>query len=226
MHLLQGFFRYVFPGFCISIIYSSFALSANFCIMNSLSIIHERKAFADLVLKEKNLIFMNLIFNESYSDEFTENKKLERWVWVANNYQYVLSYHEDVDVFSFGLLKAKQDSLEVEINIGNLTEACKSHFISYLAQHISKVVQRNSSVTDNVINTSEGYICHSQLEKDEVKEYISDISAVKLGFPFLCYSDNNISTTTVIKKSYVNYIVISIIVFTYCFYPLAMEMAF
>lgn len=83
-----------------------------------------------------------------------------------------MSYHEDVDVFSFGLLKAKQDSLEVEINIGNLTEACKSHFISYLAQHISKVVQRNSSVTDNVINTSEGYICHSQLEKDEVKESV------------------------------------------------------
>lgn len=66
---------------------------------------------------------MNLIFNESYADEFTENKKLERWVWVANDYQYVLSYPEDVDVFSFGLLKAKQDSLEVKINIGNLTEA-------------------------------------------------------------------------------------------------------
>lgn len=68
---------------------------------------------------------MNLTFNGSYSDEFTVNKKLERWVWIANNYRYVLSYPEDVDVFSFGLLKSQQNSIEVVINIGNLTEACK-----------------------------------------------------------------------------------------------------
>lgn len=101
-----------------------------------------------------------------------------------------------------------------------------SLFNSYLAQHFSKVVQKNRSVTDNIINTSEGYICHSNIEEDDLKKYISDISAVKVGYPFLCYSGNNINTTTVIDKSYVNYIVISIILFTDCIYPLAMDMAF
>lgn len=192
--------------------------------MNSLSIKHEQKAFDDFVLKGRNLIFMNLNFNQSNFDAFVEERKLERWVWVANDYRYILSYPEDVDVFSFGLLKGKQDSVEVKINIGNLTEACKRHFNSYLAQHISKIVQRNSSITDNVFNTSEGYICHSKLEIGWLKRKVSDFSAVQLGYPFWCYTDNN--TTTVVEKSYVNYILIFIIFFTYCFYPLAVESAF
>lgn len=120
--------------------------------------------------KRKNLVFINLTFNGSYSDEFTENKTLERWVWVANDYRYVLSYPEDVDVFSFGLLKSKQDSIEVVINIGNLTEACKRHFNSYLTRPISKVVQRNRSVLDNVNDTSEEYICHSKVEEGDLKK--------------------------------------------------------
>lgn len=173
------YFGTFFLGFSVSIMCSSFALSANFCITNSLSFKHEQKAFDNLLQKGKNLIFMNLTFNGSYSDEFTENKTLERWVWVANDYRYVLSCPEDVDVFSFGLLKSKQDTIEVVI--GNITEACKLHFNSYLAQHFSKVVQKNRSVTDNVMNTSEGYICHSKIEEDDLKKYISDISAVKLG---------------------------------------------
>lgn len=213
-----------FLGFWISIVYSCVALSADSCIMNSLSIKHEQKEFADFVLMGRNLIFINLNFNHSNFDEFVEEKKLERWVWVANDYRYVLSYPEDVNVFSFGLLKAKQGSLEVDINIGNLTEACKSNFNSYLAQHISKVVHRNSSITINVLNTPEGYICHSKLEISWLKQKVSDFSAVKLGYPFWCYTDNN--TTMVVEKSYVNYIVIFIIFFTYCFYPLAIESAF
>lgn len=217
-----------FLGFSISIVYSCFARSADSCIMNSLSIKHEQKSFADLLLKGRNMIFMNLVFNQSNSGEFLENKKLERWVWVANDYRYILSYPEDVDVFSFGLLKAKQDSLEVEINMRNLTESCKRHFNSYLAQYLSKVVQKNATTTDFSIDNSMGYICHSKIGKDTQEEKIyltlSDISAVKLGFPFWCYENNN--KATVIKKSYVNYIVVFIIFFTYCFYPLAIESAF
>lgn len=192
--------------------------------MNSSSIKHEQKTFADLVRKGRNIIFISLIFNQSNFDEFVEERKLERWVWVANDYRYILSYPEDVNVFSFGLLKAKQGSLEVKINNGNLTEACKHHFNSYLAQHISKVVQRNSSVTENAINTSEGYICHSKLEIDLFDKRVSEFSAVQLGYPFWCYTDNN--TAVVVEKSYVNYIVIFIIFFIYCFYPLAIESAF
>lgn len=192
--------------------------------MNSFSFKHEQKAFADFVLKGRNMIFINLDFNQSSFDAFVEERKLERWVWVANDHRYILSYPEDVDVFSFGLLKANQDSLKVEINLGNLTEPCKRHFNSYLAQYISKVVQRNSSVTDNVLNTSEGHICHSKLEIDCWKQKVSDYSAVKLGYSFWCYTDNN--TAVIVEKSYVNYIVVFIIFFTYCFYPLAIEMAF
>lgn len=216
----------IFLGVCLLTMYSSSALSANSCIMNSLSITHERKAFADLLLNETNLIFMNLNFNQSYSDEFLEERKLERWVWVSNGSQYILSYPEDVNVFSFGLLKAKQDSINVEINIGNLTKSCKLQFNSYLAQYLSNIVKKNETTTDYRIDKSDGCICHSVIEKDDlgVYMYISDISAVKFGFPFRCYIGNK--KNNIIEKSYVNYIVVTIIFFTYCFYPLAIEMAF
>lgn len=174
------------------------------------------------------MIFINLIFNQSYPDEFVENRRLERWMWVANDYRYVLSYPEDVDVFSFGLLKAKHGSLEVKINIGNLSKICKRQFNFYLAQYLSKVVKSNATATDYSIDTSAGYICHSKIGKDTLGENmylkLSDISAVKLGFPFWCYEDNN--TATIVEKSNINYIVIFIIFFTYCFYPLAIESAF
>lgn len=217
-----------FLGFYLLIISSSFALSANLCIGNSLSIKHEKKTFADLVLKKRNMIFMNLIFNQSYTDEFVENRRLERWIWVADDYRYVLSYPEDVDVFSFGLLEAKHGSLEVKINIGNLSEICKRQFNFNLAQYLSKVVKNNATATDYSIDTSAGYICHSKIGKDTLGENmylkLSDFSAVKLGFPFWCYTDNN--TATIVEKSYVNYIVVFIIFFTFCFYPLAIESAF
>lgn len=76
----------------------------------------------------KNIVFMSLNFNHSYMNYFLQNKKFERWVWVANDYRYILSYPEDVDVFSFGLLKAKQDSIEIKITILNITEECERHF--------------------------------------------------------------------------------------------------
>lgn len=218
----------IYWGFYLLIISSSFALSANPCIGNSLSIKHEKKTFADLVLKERNMIFINLIFNQSYTDEFVENRRLERWMWVANDYRYVLSYPEDVDVFSLGLLKAKHGSLEVKINIGNLSEICKRQFNFNLAQYLSKVVKNNATAMDYSFDTSAGYICHSKIGKDTFGENmylkLSDISAVKLGFPFWCYTDNN--TATIVEKSYVNYIVVVIIFFAYCFYPLAIESVF
>lgn len=209
--------------FCISIqIYSCHCLSANSCIVDSLLIQHEKTLFNAMVENGKNLIFMSLNFNQSYMNAFLQNKKLERWVWVANDYRYLLSYPEDVDVFSFGLLKAKQDSLEVKINILNITEECERHFNSYIAQYVSQIVQ-NRTKPDFKIDTSKGYICHSKIVKDVVREYISNISAVKIGYPFLCYTDNG---TSIVEKSYVNHIVIFIILFTYFFYPLAMEMEF
>lgn len=170
----------------------------------------------------KNIVFMSLNFNHSYMNTFLQNKQFERWVWVANDYRYILSYPEDVDVFSFGLLKAKQDSIEIKITILNITEECERHFDSYIAQYISEIVH-NSTKPDFRIDASKGYICHSKFVKDVVGEYISNISAVNIGYPFLCYIDNS---TSIVEKSYVNHIVIFIVLFTYCFYPLAMEMAF
>ncbi|XP_052716615.1 uncharacterized protein LOC128189161 [Crassostrea angulata] len=209
--------------FCISIqIYSGLCMSANSCIVDSLSIKHEKTLFNNMTEKGKNLIFITLNFNQSYMNTFLQNKTLERWVWVANDYRYILSYPEDVDVFSFGLLKAKQDSLEVKMNILNITGECERHFYSYIAQYVSQIVQ-NSTKSDFIIDASKGYICHSRIVKDVAKEYISNISAVNIGYPFLCYTNNSTSS---IEKSYVNYIVIFIVLFTYCFYPLAMEMAF
>lgn len=197
-------------------------MSANSCIVDSLSIKHEKTLFNNMTEKGKNLIFITLNFNQSYMNTFLQNKTLERWVWVANDYRYILSYPEDVDVFSFGLLKAKQDSLEVKMNILNITGECERHFYSNIAQYVSQIVQ-NSTESDFIIDASKGYICHSRIVKDVAKEYISNISAVNIGYPFLCYTNNSTSS---IEKSYVNYIVIFIVLFTYCFYPLAMEMAF
>lgn len=54
-------------------------------------------------------------------------------------------------------------------------------------------------------------------------EYISNIFVVNIGYLFLCYIDNSIF---IVEKLYVNYIVIFIVLFIYCFYFFVMEMVF
>lgn len=62
----------------------------------------------------------------------------------------------------------------------------------------------------------------SKIERNKFEDIIGDISGVKIGFLFLCYTENNESVF--IGKSYVIYIVICIILFMYSFNPIFMEM--
>lgn len=76
------------------------------------------------------------------------------------------------------------------------------------------------------IDIYDGCICYFVIEKDdlEVYMYISDILVVKFGFLFWCYIGSK--KNNVIEKLYVNYIVVIIIFFIYCFYFLVIEMVF
>lgn len=63
----------------------------------------------------------------------------KQWIWITEAYQYILSYSQDVDVFSFGLLKAKKEFLTVKISVANLTEGCTFNIGQYLLHHFSHV---------------------------------------------------------------------------------------
>ena len=139
---------------------------------------------------------MDLTFNQSISAEFIQREKDRKWIWVAKGYEYVLRYPENVDVFSFGLLGAKQDSIKVQISIGNVSETCESRFDDFLADYISHILWKNITFPSTVFNLSNGYICHSIIDDDYIRDYISDISAVKIGYNFLCYMENNKKRTS------------------------------
>lgn len=148
----------------------------------------------------------------------------KQWIWITEAYQYILSYSQDVDVFSFGLLKAKKEFLTVKISVANLTEGCKFNVGQYLLHHFSHAREGSNTTTDTIQETPKGHLCFAKLERNKFEDFISDISGVKIGFPFWCYTENNESVF--IGKSYVIYIVICIILCMYSFYPIFMEMAF
>lgn len=68
------------------------------------------------------------------------------------------------------------------------------------------------------------FICFVKIETNYARNFNSNISGVKIGFPFRSYIKNN--TFVPIEKSYVTYIVISIIFFVYSFYLIFIEMAY
>ena len=166
---------------------------------------------------------MDLSFNRSISDEFIQHEKDRKWVWVAKGYEYVFRYPENVDVFSFGLLRAKQDSFRVQISMGNVSKACISRFDIILADYISHVLWKNRTFQNKIFNLSTGYICHSNIADNAFRNFLSNISAVKIGYSFVCYMENK---PVLLEKSYMNEIVIFIILFVYSFFPFIFEMAF
>ena len=194
------------------------------CIDNSSSVDYEQATFLNLTKEGKKVIYMDLTFNQSISAEFIQREKDRKWIWVANGYEYVLRYPENVDVFSFGLLGAKQDSIKVQISIGNVSETCESRFDDFLADYISHILWKNVTFPSTVFNLSNGYICHSIIDDDYIRDYISDISAVKIGYNFMCYMENNKKVP--LGKSHMNGIVVFIVLFVYSFFPFFIEMAF
>ncbi|XP_056006924.1 uncharacterized protein LOC130050711 [Ostrea edulis] len=185
----------------------------------------ESGTFHNLIKKGTNVIFMDLVFSEGANTdnaEFFERQTEQRWVWIGKKYQYVLGYPEDVDVYSFGLLKAKQESLSVNISIGSFSEVCKSKFDIYLSQYLLLMIDEN---TTHSFKVPDGYICHSNVIADEIRDFVSDISGVQIGYDFICIADDKEEFSTV-GKSYINYIVISIILLIYFFYPLIIELSF
>ncbi|XP_061162825.1 uncharacterized protein LOC133172038 [Saccostrea echinata] len=193
----------------------------NACIQFSSSQQVKQSLFQDLADKGINIIFFDLAFYGIDNETFIEVEKRRRWVWIAKDQRYVLGYPEDVDVFSFGLLKAKQDFLKVNISIGNFSTDCRLHFDKYLSQYLMHIINEN----DTISSQDNRQICHSKIESyDKISEFIINLSGVKIGYHFWCLTKNN--EFEVVEKSYVNVIVIIIILFLYAFYPLIIEMAF
>lgn len=200
-------------------------MPTNSCIKDSPSKKQEQKTFADLVRSGINITIINLKFNNSQTDRFQQYDRSHRWLWVANDHHFLLSYPHDVDVYSFGLLRARKGSLDIQISTENLTSTCEIHFGTYLAKYIAEVVQGSNTSTGDILKGFPGQICYSKIEFDCLKDYISNISGVKIGLPFWCYLSNE-NTFQMVEKSYVIYLVISIAFISYNFYPLLIEMVF
>ncbi|XP_048754952.2 uncharacterized protein LOC125665958 isoform X1 [Ostrea edulis] len=195
------------------------------CFHNSNSLQRESGTFQNMIRNGTNVIFMDLMFSggtNTDNTEFFEQQTIQRWVWIGKKYQYVLGYPEDVDVYSFGLLKVKQESLSVNISIGNFSEVCKSNFDMYLSKYLLDLIDEN---TTTIFEVPDGYLCHSNVIADEIRDFVSDISGVQIGYDFMCIEDDKEEFSTV-GKSYINNIAIFIILLVYSFYPLIIEISF
>lgn len=200
--------------FCTASLCRSVALSNNnSCIENLLSMKHELKTFADLVQNGKNIIFLNFFFDNSTYDLIPHEEMSKQWIWITEAYQYILSYSQDGDVFSFGLLNAEKAFLTVKISIANLTEGCKFNVDQYFLHHFSHVREGSNTTTNTILETPKWHLCFATLKRNKFEDFISDISGVKIRFPFWCYTKNNGSKF--IGKSYVIYIVICVILYAF-----------
>lgn len=132
-----------------------------------------------------------------------------------------MSYPHDVDVYSFGLLNVRHASLDIKVSIENLTNSCELNLNRHVAQYISEIARINDTATDE----AHGQVCYSVYELNDLRDYLSNTSGVKIGFPYWCYLEHEKALHKV-EKSFVNYIVISIILVMYLFYQLPIESAF
>lgn len=48
----------------------------------------------------------------------------KQWMWITEVYQYIPTYSQDVDIFSFGLIQAENEFLTVKISVASHTEDC------------------------------------------------------------------------------------------------------
>lgn len=191
------------------------------CIKDSLSFKYEQNTFADFLKKGKNFISLDLIFNFSASEPYVLTDK--KWIWIADNYQYLLRYPRDVDVFSFGLLGANTAKLSIQITTGNTSKTCESDFDTFLVEYFSRIIEGNGTSPNIVKDAPKGHICNAKIKPDKARDYFSNISGVKIGFLFWCFNESN---TEEVEKSYVIYIVICFVLLAYSFYPIIIEVPF
>ena len=118
-----------------------------------------------------------------------------------------------------------KSSLNIQIWIRNVTNTCEENLTVNLAQYFTQFAHATGTVTANPLTIYSGHFCYSRYEPDIIREYIIQISGVKIGFPYFCYQKDK-NNPELVERSYVNYIIVSIIFLVYAFYQLPIESAF
>lgn len=104
-----------------------------------------KRAFSDLVHRIKCYYLWIWYTIIQLPIHFHWMKWIEELVMDRTIFQYLQSLMQYVDVFSFGLLKAKKDYLTVETTIENFTEAkCKLNFDTNLSHFLAHITERNN----------------------------------------------------------------------------------
>ena len=209
----------LFLLYIISIGHSCFAIPPSSCIIDFPSKEQEQKRFLNTVQNGSTVIIFNISSNTE-SEWYLQYQTSHRWFWIANDTKFLLGYPRDAGVYSFGFLNITQSFLDIQISIRNITN-CARNFDVYLAQYLTQFVKENSTISGDL----NGHFCYSKLERHSIRDYISDISGVKIGLPDFCYQEEK-NVIEIVEKSYTNYIIIAIIFFVYAFYQIPIEMAF
>nr|XP_022287176.1 uncharacterized protein LOC111099942 [Crassostrea virginica] len=200
----------LFLLYIISIGHSCFAIPPSSCIIDFPSKEQEQKRFLNTVQNGSTVIIFNI----------SQYQYVHRWFWIANDTKFLLGYPRDADVYSFGFLNITKSFLDIQISVRNFTN-CEKNLDVYLAQYLTQFVKENSTISGDL----NGHLCYSKLERYIIRDYISDISGVKIGLPNFCYQEEK-NAIEIVEKSYTNYIIIATIFFVYAFYQLPIEMAF
>ena len=213
---------------CLSLLYiiiirhSCFAIPTSSCIIDFPSKEQEQKRFLNTVQNGSTVIIFNISSNTEW---YLQYQTSHRWFWIANDTKFLLGYPRDAGIYSFGFLNITQSFLDIHISIRNITNSCERNFDVDFAQYLTQFVKENSTISGDLLTNSYGHLCFSKLERHIIRDYISDISGVKIGLPNFCYQEEK-NAIEIVEKSYTNYIIIATIFFLYAFYQLPIEMAF
>lgn len=134
----------------------SLAMAANFsCIEYSLSFNRKKKFFFLTLFKTVKMLSSWTWYTIIQLPIYFLWKK---WIWRALDFQYLLSLPQELSVFSFGLLKVKRDSLNIQLTFRNFTEACKFNLDTCLAYYLSDIIKSNSKTINTTLEAPNGHI--------------------------------------------------------------------
>ncbi|XP_061190282.1 uncharacterized protein LOC133198160 [Saccostrea echinata] len=179
---------------------------------------HKRMIQQLISNEQARLVYVN-VTSESYksiSMEQTEWNRVYDWIWITENYRHYLSYPDDIDVYTFGVMRVGIHKLSLNISMNNILTCKKKN----LWKRVYNYLQRLQN------GTGGGYFCHRNFENQDWKSFLYTMSSASIGYDFECYNRDITDETLLIRTSIITYITVVIIFFLFAYYPLIISLSF
>ncbi|XP_062619412.1 uncharacterized protein LOC134280980 [Saccostrea cucullata] len=188
------------------------------CEIEDRNIETHRRILQHFISNEKaKLIYLN-VSSTSYNSmtmEQTEWNRVYDWTWITEDNKHYLSYPNDIDVYTFGLMRTGIHKLSLNILINNTSNCSKE--ILWIRVHNYLQRLRNKS--------EGGYFCHRNFEHQDLKKFFHLFPIVSIGYDFDCFNGNITTPSLLIKTSIITYAIVVIIFSMLAYYPLIIALS-